>query len=124
MLFYTYPKDPLPLLTGYIMLDMEGPPLTPADGHCGLLLLDATWRYAAKMTDWVEKNGVFEKRSIPAHFVTAYPRRQDDCSDPARGLASVEALYLAYMLMDRDTAGILDNYFWKDNFLMLNHLEN
>ena len=33
----------------YVRLGIGGPLLTPADADRGLLLLDATWRYAAQM---------------------------------------------------------------------------
>lgn len=121
-IFLKYPKDPLPFLDGYLMLDLDGPPLSDVDFGRGLLLLDGTWRYAEKMHQWVEGQITLEKRSIPSHYRTAYPRRQDDCADPERGLASVEAFYLAYMLLGRNTDGILDNYHWKEDFLKLNNI--
>jgi rRNA small subunit aminocarboxypropyltransferase len=62
----------------------------------------------------------FQVRSLPAHFQTAYPRRQNDCSDPTRGLASVEALFIAYKILNRESQGLLDNYYWKDAFLKKN----
>jgi len=55
----------------------------------------------------------FELRSLPASAKTAYPRRQED----ARGLASCEALYLAYEILGRDPSGLLDHYQWKEKFL-------
>ena len=120
--FYTYPKDVLPDLTGYVMLDLDAPPLTKDDAGRGLFLVDATWRYAEKM---VEQLGPFPKvvrRSIPSTIRTAYPRRQEDCPDPERGLASVEALYVAYSLLGRDADGLLDGYYWKKDFLYENRL--
>lgn len=127
MLFCHYPaKVPMPSLEGYIMLALDGPPLTAADAGHGLLLLDATWRHAETMRQYVDneiaKQGVsVERRSIPSGFRTAYPRRQEDCPDPDAGLASVEALYIAYRIMGRDTGGLLDNYYWRDNFLLENY---
>lgn len=116
-LFYTYPKDCLPKLSNYIMLSLDAPPLSSEDSHKGLFILDATWRYATVMAKGIE--GV-EVRSIPSHFRTAYPRRQEDCLDPERGLASIEAIYIAYQLMERDVTGLLDHYYWKENFLKNN----
>ena len=63
---------------------------------------------------------MIEKRCIPGGFRTAYPRRQNDCPNPEEGLASIEALYIAYILMGRDPTGLLDNYHWKDLFLEKN----
>ena len=114
--FYRYPVEVLPLLEGYILLDVDAPPLTAADRDRGLLILDGTWRYAQKMAKALEGRKLI-KRSIPAHYRTAYPRRQEDCTEPDRGLASVEAIYVAYTIMGRDTEGLLDNYYWKDAFL-------
>ncbi len=58
----------------------------------------------------------FLYRSLPSHYRTAYPRRQQDCPDPERGLASIEAIYLCYLLLQRQTKGILDHYYWKEQF--------
>ncbi len=122
LLFYSYPKEALPDLTGYVLLSFEGPPLSIADQDYGLVLLDGTWRYAEKMAASIYKRGPVQIRSLPSHFQTAYPRRQEDCSEPDRGLASVEALYIAYLLMGRDPAGLLDHYHWQELFLKKNHL--
>ncbi len=120
--FLTYPTSPLPNLDDYILLTLDGEPLSEKDASYGLFLLDATWRYAATMQAFVQ--GHFDQpikmRSIPAGFKTAYPRRQPDCPDPEVGLASIEALYVAYWVTGRDLAGLLDNYYWKDQFLAKN----
>lgn len=115
--FITFP-DPLPELKNYVVLSLDGAPLSKEDAECGLLLLDATWRYAMKMAPQLQANLI--QRSIPASYRTAYPRRQQDCSDPDRGLASIEALYIAYHLLGRPTDGLLDNYYWKEHFLEKN----
>jgi pre-rRNA-processing protein TSR3 len=128
----TYPSfDPadLPDLAGRIWLTLDAPPLTAANatsggggrGDRGLLLLDATWRHAARMVSALTPRLVNTlPRSIPAGFVTAYPRKQTECPNPQRGLASVEALYVAYHILGRDTAGLLDNYLWANDFLAMN----
>lgn len=118
--FFSFPNESLPDLTGYILLDVEAPPLKAEDYSRGLLILDATWRYAKQMVVRVSKDIKIERRSIPSEFKTAYPRRQDDCFDPERGLASIEAIYIAYSLMNRDTQGLFDNYHWKLNFFEIN----
>lgn len=120
MSFLTYPLRALPPMQGYVLLDLDGPLLTAADAACGLLLLDATWRYAERMRrQALEAPGLIARR-LPDHFRTAYPRRQDDCADPERGLASVEALYVAYFILGRDCTGLLDGYYWKESFLEKN----
>jgi pre-rRNA-processing protein TSR3 len=119
-IFLTYPKDSLPPLDGYLLLAVDAPPLTLEDNLRGLLVLDGTWRYAEKMTNYVYSHVRLEKRSLPFGFKTAYPRRQEDCSNPDQGLASIEAIYLAYHLLGRTTIGLLDHYHWKEHFLQIN----
>lgn len=120
--FFTYPKDPLPDLSGYIMLALDAPVLTKEDADKGLFILDSTWRYAETMGRYADPNNLLIKRSLPSHFRTSYPRRQEDCFDPERGLASIEAIYLAYYLLGRDPSGLFDHYYWKENFLNTNRL--
>jgi pre-rRNA-processing protein TSR3 len=120
--FFTYPyqKESFPHLQNYLILTLDAPPLTLADASYGLLILDATWRYASKMLKPFEQQSHFLYRSLPSHYRTAYPRRQQDCPDPERGLASIEAIYLSYSLLKRETKGLLDHYYWKEQFLRLN----
>ncbi|MBI3900562.1 MAG: hypothetical protein HY324_00260 [Chlamydiia bacterium] len=122
--FYTYPIDTLPALDGgdggYLLLKVGAPPLTPQDIGRGLLLVDATWRLAQKIEKQLPTS--LESRSLPSHFRTAYPRRQTHCPDPETGLASIEALFLSFYLMGRPTKGLLDQYHWKESFLLLNKL--
>lgn len=120
--FLTYPASCLPDLSDYVLLAIDGEPLSQKDACQGLFLLDATWRYALKMRAFVEKNAncPLKIRSIPPGFLTAYPRYQTECPDPEAGLASIEALYVAYWLTGRDPAGLLDGYYWKEPFLQKN----
>lgn len=119
-LFLTYPYTSLPKVDNYIILSIDAPPLSKEDEGRGLLILDATWRYAAKMYRPLQDQPQFLYRSLPSHFRTAYPRRQEDCPDPERGLASIEAIYLSYFILGRELKGLLDHYYWKDKFLMCN----
>lgn len=118
--FYTYPKDPLPSLDKTILLALDAPEISLADTDCSLFLIDGTWKYSVVMYEQLKKPHLFQKRSLPSGLRTAYPRRQDDCIDPERGLASVEALFAAYVLLGRDPSGLLDFYHWKDSFLEKN----
>jgi pre-rRNA-processing protein TSR3 len=115
--FFTYPKDTLPDLSQHILLSFDGPLLTKADHKWGIFLIDGTWNYAELMERQLPQPRLFQTRSLPKHFQTAYPRRQQDCPDPSRGLASIEALFLAYRILGRSTDGLLDNYHWKEDFL-------
>lgn len=115
--FFSYPwKVPQPSLENTLVLTMEGPPLKKEDHEKGLFLIDGTWRHAALMLRSLK--GPYEQRSLPP-IQTAYPRKQEDCPDPTRGLATVEALYIAYTILGRDTSGLLDHYHWKEEFLCM-----
>lgn len=118
--FVTYPTGKLPSLEGYVMLALDGPTLSKEDSELGIFVLDATWRYAATMAQFVAKHTDLPQRSIPAGYQTAYPRRQEDCPDPNAGLASIEAIYIAYYLLGRPTTGLLDNYYWRNEFISKN----
>jgi len=43
-------------------------------------------------------------------------------TDPTNGLASIEALYVAYHILGRPTEGLLDHYRWANEFLDSNGL--
>lgn len=120
--FFSYPKAILPDLSGYILLAIDAPPLTTQDAQRGLLVLDATWRYAEKMLQFAEPIPNLVKRSIPSEYRTAYPRYQTDCPDPERGLASIEAIYISYLILGRDPTSLLNNYYWRDLFIQKNNL--
>jgi pre-rRNA-processing protein TSR3 len=118
VLILTHPAKELPDLTKYVRLAVEGPALTSADAARGLLLLDASWRRADSM------NRTFSHvppRSLHG-YRTAYPRVSKSGTDPEEGLATVEALFLAYRIFGRSTTGLLDHFRWRDEFLQLNDL--
>jgi pre-rRNA-processing protein TSR3 len=115
--FFTYPKDPAPDLSGYILLSVGAPELSKADMPCGLLLIDATWRLAQRIR---QQYPPLVERSLPSYYKTAYPRRQTGCIDSERGLASVEALYLAHLVLEKPLTGLLDHYYWKEEFFRRN----
>jgi pre-rRNA-processing protein TSR3 len=113
-----HPVTVRPLLEGYLRLAAEGPELSQADADCGILLLDGSWRWADSMT-----RGFLDvpPRSLRG-YRTAYPRVSKRGTDPDNGLASVEALFLAYYILGRSTEGLLDHYRWAEEFLRLNGL--
>jgi pre-rRNA-processing protein TSR3 len=113
----TYPLNDPPSFEGYIRLAAEGPALSVTDRGSGLLLLDGSWRSASKM------NAQFDAvppRSL-AGWQTAYPRVSKLGTDPANGLASIEALFIAHHILGRPTAGLFDYYHWAERFLELNN---
>jgi pre-rRNA-processing protein TSR3 len=116
--FLTYPSSHLPEKDGYLLLSLDAPLLSIADKDKGIYLIDGTWKLAAKMDSMLPFAP--ERRSLPKHYRTAYPRRQTGCLDPDIGLASVEALYIVYTILERNTTGLLDNYPFAENFLELN----
>src|SRR5262245_5401851 len=109
LIFLTYPWKQPPALEGYVRLAAEGPELSVADASRGLLLLDGSWNWAARMTRAFER---VPPRSLHGHH-TAYPRASKLGTDPGNGLASVEALFIAYRILKRPTDGLLDHYRWK-----------
>lgn len=118
LLFLSYPVAEPPPLEHYVRLAAEGPPLSDSDADAGLLLLDGSWRWAGEMT---KRFLDVTPRSLTS-YQTAYPRKSKVLNDPANGLATVEALFLAYTILGRPTAGILDSYRWAAEFLRLNNL--
>jgi pre-rRNA-processing protein TSR3 len=116
--FFSYPKDTLPDLSQHLLLQVGAPLLTLADANLPLFLIDGTWKLTNIMTQQLKSQP--QTRSLPSHYRTAYPRRQTDCLDPHAGLASIEALYIAHLLLGRNTEGLLDRYHWKNEFLILN----
>jgi len=118
LLLLRHPVRERPPLESYVRLAAEGPELTAADAACGILLLDGSLRWAGAMTrDFVD----VPPRSLKG-YRTAYPRSSKLGTDPDNGLASVEALFLAYHILGRPTAGLLDHYHWAAEFLRLNGL--
>lgn len=101
--------------TGFLLLCLDAPVVTEADAALPILLLDSTWRLLPQLEACL--HGAPLRRSLPATFRTAYPRVSKISRDPARGLASVEALYAARFLQGRPVDGILDHYHWRDAFL-------
>jgi len=103
---------------GGVLLHPDGPALSAGEVERGLILLDGSWRYAARMARNLA--GAFVPRSLPAGLVTAYPRRAHGGTDPAAGLASIEALYAALWLAGKAPDDLLDGYRWREEFLAAN----
>jgi pre-rRNA-processing protein TSR3 len=114
--FLDYPPQQRQELPQYVRLAIDGSALSTADSDQGILLIDGAWRHAAKMQEHFSH---VPPRSLTG-FLTAYPRVSKLFQDPAEGLASVEALYVAYRILGRPTDGMLDAYRWRDQFLQRN----
>lgn len=103
---------------GGVLLHPGGPALAAADLASGLVLVDGSWRYAERMVRGLEGN--FVPRSLPGGLVSAYPRRAREGTDPAGGLASIEALYAALWVGGRAPPDLLARYRWREDFLARN----
>lgn len=114
--FYRFPDHVTLPLDGYVRLGLGGKELSADDANSGLLVLDGTWKLAAKMEPAYRDIPV---RTLPV-IRTAYPRVSKISTDPDGGLATVEAVYAALRIMNRQVDGILDDYYWKDQFLTEN----
>ena len=114
--FWTFPQQGAEPLDGYVRLGIGGPLLSPDDASRGLLVLDGTWRLAQRMEASFAHLPV---RSLP-QWETAYPRVSKVFNDPTSGLATIEAIYAAFVMQGRNTAGLLDRYYWADQFLQKN----
>jgi pre-rRNA-processing protein TSR3 len=114
--FWTFPQRGGEPLESYVRLGIGGPPLSAADAHRGLLVLDGTWRLAERMED--------DFRELPLRSLgpwqTAYPRASKLYDDPLAGLATIEAIFAAYHELGRRTEGLLDEYHWREEFLRRN----
>jgi pre-rRNA-processing protein TSR3 len=100
--------------TGSIVLSVEAPQISSQDVGRSLILLDGNWKHVPKLKSCLRGSPIY--RSLPP-VPTAYPRRNDEGLDPAEGLASVEALYLALKLLGHDDASLLSHYHWREQFL-------
>jgi rRNA small subunit aminocarboxypropyltransferase len=118
LIFLTYPVKEPPCLEGYVRLAADGPELSAADADKGVLLLDGSWRWAGSMSRTFLE---VPPRSLHG-WRTAYPRVSKQGTDPDNGLASVEALFVAYHILNRPTDGLLHHYRWAEEFLRLNGL--
>ena len=114
--FWKFPRRGPEPLDGYVRLGVDGPLLGAEDADCGLLVLDGTWRLASRMEgDYTD----VPVRSLPV-WKTAYPRTSKLFEDPGEGLATIEAIYVAYKLLGRDAEPLLADYRWADEFRALN----
>lgn len=123
--FWTYPlevsalEDELLQCGPVTLLTPCAPVLDSSDDRRPLLLLDGTWRLAARMAHhlWQRSDHLLVARSLPKNWITSYPRCPMHCPEHCQGLASVEALFAALMTLNRDIEGLLDGYLWKEPFL-------
>ena len=99
---------------GFTVLGLGAPLLSEADAGRPLLLLDSTWRLLPDLEACLVGEPV--RRTLPV-VETAYPRVSKLVPDPLGGLASVEALFLARLLLGERDESLLEDYYWKTEFL-------
>ncbi len=114
--FWKFPQKDPSVLGDYVRLGIGGPAIGPEDVGRGLVVLDGTWRWAARMEqDYTD----LPIRSL-VNWKTAYPRVSKVYEDPLEGLATIEAIFAAYVQMGLPAEGLLESYYWKEKFLELN----
>jgi len=101
-------------MTGFTVLALGAPELSAEDAGRPLLLLDSTWRLLPQLEACLHGEGV--RRTLPT-VATAYPRVSKIAEDPLGGLASVEALYLAKLLLGERDESLLEAYYWRETFI-------
>ena len=101
-------------VTGFTVLALGGQELSADDAGRPLLLLDSTWRLLPQLEACLRGEGV--RRTLPA-VATAYPRVSKIAEDPYGGLASVEALYFAKLLLGERDDSLLNDYYWRETFI-------
>ena len=101
------------------LLHPEGEMLGPKDAIRPLLLVDSSWHDLPRMLRTV--SGTFHQRRLPTGLTSAYPRRSRNFRDPHHGLASIEALYAAMVLLGHRDDSLLDGYHWAAEWLQTCH---
>ena len=101
-------------VTGFTVLALGALELSADDSGRPLLLLDSTWRLLPQLEACLRGEGV--RRTLPA-VATAYPRVSKIAEDPYGGLASVEALYFAKLLLGERDDSLLNDYYWRETFI-------
>jgi pre-rRNA-processing protein TSR3 len=111
----------IPAFTADCLLHVDGENLASMDrsGLHSLALIDCTWKKVEPALQRVEKPLPRLVR-IPDGFLTAYPRRNKKGEDPAGGLATVEALFIAAAFLGFWDESLLEKYYFGDAFLKEN----
>ncbi len=102
---------------GHVLLHTEGEELGARDAGRPILVLDCSWRRVEKLLATVDGDPV---RRRLGSFTTAYPRKSTTFADPSTGLASIEALYAATVILGEPDPSLLDRYRWSEEFLTRN----
>lgn len=114
--FYPFPLKQEVDFSNCYRLGIGGKHISMSDASMDLVVLDGTWRYAKVMETAFPELPV---RSLSG-WQTAYPRTSKLYEDPETGLATIEAIFAAFIVTGKRTDGLLDHFHWKEKFLCLN----
>ncbi len=113
----------IPGLRSDLLLHPEGECLTGLRAKLGkveaIAAVDCVWRRLPVLLAGIE-GGLPTLARIPDGFVTAYPRKSEDGSDPQAGLATIEAIFTAAALLGNWDTGLLSQYYFGAAYVALN----
>lgn len=112
---------PIPAFRADCLLHVDGEDLSliPRGSLQSLGLIDCTWKKVGGALQRLERP-LPRLVSIPAGFVTAYPRQNKEGKDPAQGLATIEALFIASAFLGFWDESLLEKYYFGAGFLEKN----
>ncbi len=108
-----------------ILLAVDAPVLTradrallDADDERRCVVLDGSWARLTPLCQRLDLSSadVLERRSLPRELQTAYPRTSKLWDDPSGGLATIEAMYAATVILGAPRPDLLEHYHWADEF--------
>lgn len=116
----------MPVSPGVLLL-LDAPYLSNEDarfleGDGSLIIVDATWARVPRVLDRMTVTDGLRlvTRSLPPGIATAYPRTSKLYKDPPAGLASIEALFAASVILGAPRPDWLSEYRWAGEFLRRN----
>jgi ribosome biogenesis protein Tsr3 len=117
-------RPPFELPAG-ILLAIGAPELSPADrwrvgDGARVVVLDSTWARLERLGACLVEPCDLVRRSVPGDFRTAYPRRSKISPDPASGLATAEAVFVASLILGEPRLDVLASYYWREQFFTSN----
>jgi len=120
-----------PVKGGGVLGPLISPVLLHHQGRCltelrntlgpisGIATVDCVWRRLDDLIGRIKGELPILAR-IPDGFVTAYPRRSVNNTDPTGGLATIEAIFVAAALLGNWDVSLLSEYYFGRRFVELN----
>ena len=109
---------PLELPGDALLLHVDGLPLAVTDAPATIVLIDTTWSKVGGVLRALPAD--LRRRSLPRGAQTAFPNVSKQGRDPAGGLATVEAIFLATSQLGARDERWLAHYAHRDRFLARN----